>query len=195
MTSKHSESKSSKINVALYISIASLLISGLNFYYNNLRIKNKLQAKVNDYSIRINSVTKKIDTVLIRVVFINKGNRQCTVLQPWYELADSTENVDRTSILLSKTSFPNILLPGETRYIDFQIPLSNIISKLNNPDQNNNQFYCYCRIKLLAQDFNFMNHTAFSEFLIKIEYTKDEIIRLRDYKNKPISTFPTITLI
>jgi hypothetical protein len=184
-----------KVNLALIVSIASFFISSLSFYFTNFRIKNKLQAKITEYSLIKNDATNKSDTVVIRVSYINKGNRQSNLIQPWYELADSNKFVDRTSILLSKKNFPSVLEANETKDIDFRIPLSSITSIIDNSKPIDTKFICYCRVKLLAQDFNFNNHTAYSEYVVRIEYTKNEIIRIVDFENRPLDQNPIIKLI
>lgn len=194
MSTETPQNKSSKINIALIVSLCSLLISGLNFYYSNYRIKNKLEAKIADYTLKTNTATGLVDTFLVRISFINKGNRSCSVIQPWYELADSNMYVSNTSILLSKAAFPNIFTPSETGYLVFRIPFSDIRSRVDTAGKPNSKYNCYCRIKLSALDFNFSTHTAYSEFFVRIEFSRNEILRVYNIA-KPVDKLPVIEVI
>lgn len=185
--------KSAKVNVALIVSILALVFTGLNFYYNNLRVYNKLEAQVAEYSLLKNDSTKLGDSLIIRVLYINKGNKISSIEQPWFDLADSSGNVYVRSTVLTKRNFPIILEAGKSLTVDYRIPFSFLAKE--NPGGGNQVNKCKVRLQLNARDYNFIPHNVPSSYIVEINYSNTEIVRLKDLPNSSFLKLPIIRII
>lgn len=120
--------------IAFTFSALALIISSLGFYFSNIRVADRLQARVADAGIRANE-GEPIDSafVLARIAFVNSGNRQAAVLDAGYLLAgDSASSASGGgSEPQDPDAFPMVLNPREMRLVDMRIPVRRILSNFD----------------------------------------------------------------
>jgi len=96
-----------KDSLSIAISITALTISGIAFYYSNLRIDNSLEAKVIKIYIQpaVND-SIDIDTCIIQVAYLNVGNRQASVINTLFSF-ESSETYPH-QVVADSTAYGNL---------------------------------------------------------------------------------------
>ena len=118
--------------VALIVSGFSLIVSGLSFYYSNLRVDDSLSARVSvlEFQPRESSSPpyRNVGAVaVVKIVFVNSGNRPAVISRIDYQY--NGDGVDGRSweevyqLKVSQPSLPLLIPPREIRLLENEVPI------------------------------------------------------------------------
>jgi len=151
---KASGSKSNG-RLALIISFTALFFTGLNFWWNNLREVNHLEARVLGATHYAHGEAHTRDTLSVGVVYYNTGNRQVLIGNPDFVIANDNEVYTRSS-LVRDSRFPFVMGPSEVRLVKLKIPMGEFLRMLPGSSQvllNQDGQEVYSCVRYCAIDF------------------------------------------
>lgn len=180
--------------VTIFLSIIAVIISTINVYYSQIRVKDNLQARVIDVD-----MTSKRDTAIIQLAYVNSRNRQAIILSTWYALADTNalDNGAGGSKFDNYEDFPFVMQPHEMKIIDLKLSLTNINlnrGKIIDNIQGKVNYQKFCALHLYALDSKAVNHNELTDFVVQIITDTTEIRSILSGNNKDFSTYKSTVL-
>ena len=180
--------------ITISISIIALTLSLINFYYSQIRINDNLQARIIDVD-----MTAQRDTAIIQLAYVNSGNRQAIILNPFYALADtaSFDNGAAGSKFENYSDFPFILEANEMKIINLKLSLANINlngGKIIDTIDGKTNYQKFCALHLYALDSKAVNHDETTDFAVQIITDTTEIRSILTGNNKDFSTYKSTVI-
>lgn len=121
-----------KDSLSLLFSAAALGVSGISYYTANVRVLDAVSARITDIRMEPgddgdSGEGYRKGFVVLKVAFINTGNRQAIVDLPVYQLSDRPDLENGGfggDVDMPPDTFPFILSPKEIRLIPLRVPVS-----------------------------------------------------------------------
>lgn len=138
ITKKSLDEKPDKsvVNYPVLLSSLAVVISLLTFYFTNFRIDDHLAVKIIDIDVESKSDTLiKKDTLSIRFLYTNLGNRQALILGPHLSFRSNAQS-DTSSGGISfwdKKLYPLVIEPRQTKIIQIDLPYRKFTSSIPDP--------------------------------------------------------------
>lgn len=189
--------------VTLIISITALAISLFAFYYNNIRVSDRMSVKILDLDLK-RDTSKGVDgdTAIIKVAFFNSGNRQSIILTPSYQMSDTINTNNQVlhyGDIDNDNQFPIILEPNQVKIVNLKLGYYWVNfnhGKLKETWASGTSFYLtYCRFKFSAIDSKGMTHSKYGDYEI---YLGTDAMGFREvgpsYYKKNVSPFKKIDI-
>lgn len=198
-TESKSKPFTSKDYVTIGISIFALITSLASFYFSNIRVEDNLQARLVDVDILRNvNASLSQDTAIIKVAFINAGNRQAIVLRPTFQLADTTNAYNGASggKLNESNSFPIILQPHEMKLIDLKISADeiNLYPGKIIDSSKGKTYQTFCQIQFFGLDSKGVTHQENGDFSVEIIMSNKTISSILAANHKEFNSYPSIKI-
>jgi hypothetical protein len=170
--------------VSLTLSIAAFILSLVNFYFINFRVEDDLRA-------RVIGASAKEDTAIVRVAFVNSGNRQATILAPFFQYIDTSfgKSGEWGAELENENDFPIILQPHEMKLADLKVS-SEQLTVNNEADSTAIQYYL--AIEFSSLDSKAISHDVWGYFNVGVLTTTNNIVRIHERKN--LNSYPFTNL-
>jgi hypothetical protein len=104
-------------------SLMALLLSGLSFYFSNLRIKDSSLARVVEIQDQIGE-NGHAEMLEMTVPVVNAGNRPSVILAAWYGTNHDQSGPYRASQKQAEAGFPLLLPPRDIQVLRLKFPVS-----------------------------------------------------------------------
>jgi hypothetical protein len=175
--------------LSVFLSALALLVSFATYYVTNVKVEDAVIARISDIDVVPTTPNDNITGfrhgfIVLKVAFINIGNRQAVINTPIYQLSDRP-NLDNGgfggNIDADQNAFPFVLAPKEVRLIPVKIPISNMLGNLNNgspiprsqPDDRIDHRRFFAGIRYVAIDSLGRLRSAWSGMQIQIDVSQN----------------------
>lgn len=164
--------------VTITLSVIAIGTSVLGFYFSNIRVEDNLHAKVIDVSTLRKSKTSKdtmeSDTVVLSTIFINSGNRQAVVLEPWFMLSDTSNANGETNgfTFANDNDFPLIIEPKQVKMVKLKATNYSITLNVYQNEKRGAVYQQYMQLQYHAFDSKYHFYNAEGEYEIVIYSSK-----------------------
>jgi hypothetical protein len=184
--------------LTITISVVALVISATSFYFNNIRVEDHLQARIIDASIiRTGNETATRDTVVVYLAYVNSGNRQATILKPWYHLADTNNDINGAvgAPFENIESFYMVLQPRETKIVEAKIPFESITEQRAIENDNGSKDYVsFLKIQYFGLTSKGETLNEYSDYQVQIFLDSNGISAVIPVNRKNYNSYQLVTI-